>query len=70
MEESKMAIDRIKLVKAIYAAQKDLDYDTYKELLSIYYKLIEQENINENFITEFTTYEKISRSALQLIVNA
>ena len=69
MEENEMAIKRINLVSAINIAHKTVDYDTYKELLSLYYKLLEQEDINDTFITEFITYEKISDSALKLISN-
>ena len=51
------------------ATHKTVDYDTYQELLNLYDKLLEQEDINDNFITEFITYEKISDSALKLISN-
>lgn len=64
-----MPIERIRLVNAINVASKCSDYDTYKELLSIYYRLIEQENINSKFITNFVFYENISDSALHLINN-
>ncbi len=62
-----MPIERNSLVTAINSAYKKLDYDTYKELLNIYYKLLTQEDINEVFISEFTTYENISDSAQQLL---
>ncbi len=64
-----MAIKRIDLVSAINTAYKKLDYDTYTELLRLYYKLLEQEDINDDFITEFITYELLSDSALNLISN-
>ncbi len=62
-----MAIERIKLVSAINLAQEKEDYDTYIELLNIYYKLLSQEKIKESFISEFTMYEIISEAALELI---
>ena len=58
------------MVGAINKASKTLDYDTYKELLKIYYKLLEQEEINDEFINEFTVYNDISESASQLLLNA
>lgn len=63
-------INRNTLVGAINKASKTLDYDTYKELLKIYYKLLEQEEINDEFINEFTVYNDISESASQLLLNA
>lgn len=63
-------INRNTLVGAINKASKTLDYDTYEELLKIYYKLLEQEEINEEFINEFTVYNDISESASQLLLNA
>lgn len=65
-----MTIQRTKLIKAILAAEKTSDKDVYVELLKILYRLMEQENINKTFITEFTVYEKISDKALQLIEKA
>lgn len=65
-----MTIQRAKLIKAILAAEKTSDKDVYVELLKILYRLMEQENINKTFITEFTVYEKISDKALQLIEKA
>lgn len=62
-----MSIKRINLVNAINIAQKKSDYNTYEELLNIYYKLLTQENINEKFISEFIIYENISEAARQLI---
>lgn len=62
-----MTIQRTKLIKAILAAEKSSDKDVYVELLKILYRLMEQENINKTFITEFTVYEKISDKALQLL---
>lgn len=65
-----MTIQRTKLIKAILAAEKTSDKDVYVELLKILYRLMEQENINKTFITEFTVYEKISDKALLLIEKA
>lgn len=62
-----MSIKRINLVNAINLAKKNSDYNTYEELLDIYYKLLTQETIKESFISEFILYENISDSALQLI---
>ena len=64
-----MAIKRINLVYAINIANKEEDYETYKELLTLYYKLLAQENINDKFIAEFVTYDSISDTALKLIEN-
>ncbi len=62
-----MSIKRTKLVNAINTAHKDFDLSTYEELLRLYYKLLEQEDISDKFITEFITYEHISEPALKLI---
>ena len=62
-----MAINRNSLMLAIIAASRAKNYDTYYELLDIYYKLLEQEDINDNYIEEFTSYNTISEDAQNLI---
>ena len=64
-----MPIKRIDLVNAINIARKSLNNNLYKELLNIYYRLLEQESVDNNFITNFFFYEKVSTPALQLINN-
>lgn len=61
-----MAINRNRLVLAINNF-KDGDFDTYTELLNIYYKLLEQEDINDEYISEFIFYDDISDSISQLL---
>ncbi len=62
-----MSIKRNTLVSAITYAYNKTDYETYKELLEILYKLLDQENINNVFISEFTTYDNISESTQKLL---
>lgn len=62
-----MAINRYNLIRAISLARKNKDFETHDELLRIFYTLLEQEKIKNNFITEFTIYNSISESALDLI---
>lgn len=62
-----MAINRNNLILAIIKAYKQEKFDTYVELLRLYYQLLNQEDINDVYIGEFTSYDKISDEALHLI---
>lgn len=62
-----MAINRYNLVRAITEALKESDLNTYKELLALYYRLLEQEDINDVFLKEFTTYDEMSEEALKFL---
>ena len=62
-----MAINRYNLIRAISIARKKKDFETYDELLRIFYTLLERVEIKNNFITEFTIYNSVSESALDLI---
>ena len=62
-----MLIKRSILVSAILLAKKLTNHNLYKELLDIYYKLLDQESINRNFINNFFFYENISQPALELL---
>lgn len=62
-----MLIKRSILVSAIILAIKLANKNLYKELLNIYYKLLDQESINGNFINNFFFYENISQPALELL---
>lgn len=62
-----MAINRYNLLRAISVARKSKDFETYDELLNIFYTLLEQEEIKNDFITEFNIYNSISESAQRLI---
>ena len=65
-----MAINRYSLIRAISMARKKKDYETYDELLKIFYTLLEQEEIKNDFITEFNIYSSVSESAQNLISNS
>lgn len=65
-----MAINRYSLIRAISIARKKKDYETYDELLKIFYTLLEQEEIKNDFITEFNIYSSVSESAQNLISNS
>lgn len=65
-----MAINRYSLIRAISIARKKKDYETYDELLKIFYTLLEQEEIKNDFITEFNIYSSVSESAQSLISNS
>ena len=62
-----MLIKRSILVSAIIFARKLTNQNLYKELLDIYYKLLNQESITGNFINNFFFYENISQPALELL---
>lgn len=62
-----MAINRYNLIRAITESLKEEDLSSYKELLALYYRLLEQEDINDVFLTEFTTYDEMSESALKFL---
>lgn len=62
-----MAINRFNLVRAISTARKNQDYQTHDELLNIFYTLLEQEEINNDFITEINIYDMMSNSASKLL---
>ncbi len=64
-----MAINRFDLIRAISTARIESDNESYDELLSIYYQLLEQEDINDVFIKEFTIYHKISEAAQKFLNN-
>ena len=65
-----MSIQRNDLMHAILYAYKNELFDTYNELLDVYYKLLEQEDINDQYIGEFTTYNIISDNAQNLLSTA
>lgn len=58
-----MAINRFNLIEAISEARKSKNDEVYDELLRIYYRLLEQEEINDNFIINFVTHTQVSESA-------
>lgn len=58
-----MAINRNSLVSAIIQSYKREDFNAYQELLSIYYKMLGQEEINDAYLGEFTIYDVISEDA-------
>ena len=62
-----MSIQRTALIHAIVNAQKTNEIETYNELLSIYYRLLKQEQIKDKFMKEFTFYQKISQKAIELL---
>ena len=62
-----MTINRNRLVNAINEALIREDYDTYRQLLDIYYQLLEQEDINDKYISEFISYDNIPDSIYKLI---
>ena len=45
----------------------DRDDDIYDELLKLYYCLLKQEEINDNFIINFNTHNTISQSAQNML---
>lgn len=62
-----MIIERNNLMLAIIYSNENENYNTYIELLDIYYKLLEQENINDDYINMFITYDNLSDDAQQLL---
>lgn len=65
-----MAIERNKLVIAINESLNRGDYDTYIKLLDIYYNLLEQEDINDRYLSEFISYDNIPESIYKLIAQS
>lgn len=55
-----MQINRRKLLQAILQAFNTNNTEIHKELLSLWYKLILQESINNDFISEFYIIDTIS----------
>ena len=62
-----MAINRFDLIHAISNARRNKDDDIYDELLKLYYCLLKQEEINDNFIINFNTHNTISQSAQNML---
>lgn len=62
-----MEINRNRLVIAINEALAREDYDEYGSLLDIYYQLLEQEEINDKYISEFIYYDEIPDKIYELI---
>ena len=62
-----MAINRLQLIRAITTAQKCDDYESYDELLTLYYKMLSQEEINNKYLDEFIVYFKITDKAKALL---
>lgn len=58
-----MAINRFNLIAAIFKARKSKNDEVHDELLRIYYRLLEQEEINDDFIVDFVTNTEVSESA-------
>lgn len=58
-----MGINRFQLIQAITEARRHQNHELYDELLKIYYRLLEQEQINDSFITEFVTHSTVSETA-------
>ncbi len=59
-----MIFNRFILVEAINEAKRTNNSSIYKELLFVWYKLIEQESINGKFLNTFNHYGKISENAI------
>lgn len=64
-----MIFNRFTLVEAINEAKMTNNSSIYKELLFVWYKLIEQESINGKFLNTFHYYGKISGNAISFYSN-
>ncbi len=64
-----MAIKRNVLISAINSAYKNKEYNSYEELLSLYYKMLEQEKINNDYIMEFIFYENLSEASKKILLS-
>lgn len=62
-----MAIKRFDLIHAIEYAQKSNESHIYNELLDIYYRMLAQEEIQDIYMEEFTTYDVISEEVMALL---
>lgn len=62
-----MSINRFRLIQAITDAREKHDDELYDELLKIYYRLLDQEDINGTFIVDFTMHSEVSDLALKSI---
>lgn len=61
-----MFFNRYNLLKSINNADNIDNIDIYRELLSVWYKLIDQESISGKLINEFFYYDNVSDSAVSL----
>lgn len=62
-----MSINRFRLIQAITDAREKHEIELYDELLKIYYRLLDQENINGTFIIDFMMHSEVSDMALKSI---
>ena len=64
-----MVFNRFYLISAILQAKFLNKTDEYSELLSIFYRLLGQEEISHKFIKEFYFYETLSNNAINFYIN-
>lgn len=64
-----MFFNRNYLIDAIHNAKKNNNKEIYKYLISIWYKLIEQEDINGTILNGFYCYEKIPDNVVSFYIN-
>lgn len=58
-----MDFNRFYLVAAIQKANNKINI--FKELLSVFYRLLEQEELNHEFITDFFFYNPLSEETIK-----
>ena len=62
-----MEFNRIKLLITLKEASENSENEIYKELLSVWYRLLEQESINNTFINTFYYYNKLSEKTIMFL---
>lgn len=65
-----MSINRNTLIRAITDARSSKNDELYNELIHIYYNMLEQEEINDDYITDFITFGEVSESAKKVLAYA
>lgn len=64
-----MIFDRTTLISLILQANYNHQACIYRELMKIYYCLLNQESINSNFIDKFYYYEELSTEVVNYYLN-
>lgn len=61
-------IERSDLIKAIITAQDKDNITAYNELLSIYYLMLDHEDLGNNFLNEVKIPSKISNDSKEMLM--
>lgn len=61
-------IERSDLIKAIITAQDKDNITAYNELLSIYYLMLDYEDLSNNFLSEVKIPSKISNDSKEMLM--